>query len=72
MNADLQTNKETYRLIVTRRNASEILLRPHGSAWRLPSVEIPQSRRVAEELTAELYAQWACRAYCLLDRLDPG
>ncbi|MGC2267159.1 MAG: phosphotransferase [Candidatus Acidiferrales bacterium] len=66
MNADLQTNKETYRLIVTRRNASEILLRPHGSAWRLPSVEIPQSRRVAEELTAELYAQWACRAYCLL------
>ena len=58
--------RDNYRLIITRANASEILLRPHGSAWRLPSVEILQGRRVAEQLTAELYAQWGCRAYCLL------
>lgn len=58
--------RENYRLIVTRSNASEILLRPHGSAWRLPSFEILRGRRIAEQLTAELYAQWGCRAYCLL------
>ncbi len=58
--------RENYRLIVTRSNASEVLLRPHGSAWRLPSVEILRGRRIAEQLTAELYAQWRCRAYCLL------
>jgi len=60
------TTRDNYRLIVTRSNASEILLRPHGSAWCLPSVEIPQRQRIAEQLTAELYAQWGSRAYCLL------
>ena len=60
------TARDSYRLIVTRSNASEILLRPNGRAWCLPSVEIPQGRRIAEQLTAELYAQWGCRAYCLL------
>ena len=73
MDSAHNTAREGYRLIVTRSNASEILLRPHGSAWCLPSVEIPQGQRVAEQLTAELYAQWGCRAYCLLvPTLAPG
>jgi Phosphotransferase enzyme family len=58
----------TYRLIVTRRNASEILLLTRECAMSLPSIEIPQGRRIAESLTAGLYAQWGCRAYCLLVR----
>jgi Phosphotransferase enzyme family len=66
MDSAHSTARENYRLIVTRSNASEILLRPHGSAWRLPSVEILPGRRIAEQLTAELYAQWGCRTYCLL------
>jgi hypothetical protein len=66
MDSAHSTARDNYRLIVTRSNASEILLRPHGSAWRLPTVEIPQGQRVAEQLTAELYAQWGSRAYCLL------
>ena len=66
MSSNLQTDQESYRLIVTRSNASEILLRPHGDVWCLPSVEIPQGQRIAEQLTAQLYAQCGCRAYCLL------
>ena len=66
MDSAHSTARDNYRLIVTRSNASEILLRSHGSAWCLPSVEIPQGQRIAEQLTAALYAQWGCRAYCLL------
>jgi hypothetical protein len=67
------TGRDTYRLIVTRRNASEILLLTRGPASTLPSVEIAQGQRMAEKLTAELYAQWGCRAYCLLvSKLAPG
>jgi hypothetical protein len=63
---DHSAGRDTYRLIVTRRNASEFLLRSDGTAWSLPSVEIPQGRRIAEHLGAELYAQWGYRGYCLL------
>jgi hypothetical protein len=66
MNLTHGTVHDTYRLIVTRRNASEILLRPRGSTWCLPSVEIPRGQRIAEQLGAELYAQCGCRGYCLL------
>jgi hypothetical protein len=66
MDSAHSTARDNYRLIVTRSNASEILLRSHGSAWCLPSVEIPQGQRIAEQLTAELYAQWGFRAFCLL------
>jgi hypothetical protein len=66
MDRAYNTDRDTYRLIFTRRNASEILLLSRGSAWALPSVEIAQGERIAEQLGAELYAQWGCRAYCLL------
>jgi Phosphotransferase enzyme family len=65
MSFDHQTNQDTYRLIVTRRNASEILLLSRGSASSLPCVEILRGERIAEQLTAELYAQHAFRGYCL-------
>ncbi len=55
-----------YRLIVTRRNASEILLIPNGTAWVLPRVEIHPKRRLAEELTEKISSAWGVDAYCLL------
>ena len=58
--------RDTYRLIVTRRNAAEFLLRTHGSTWSLPSVEILQGQRIGEQLGAQLYAQWGYQGYCLL------
>jgi hypothetical protein len=57
---------ETYRLIVTRRNASEILLLPNGSGWALPRLEIHAHQRLAEQLTGEVNRAWGVEAYCLL------
>jgi len=64
MSFDQQANQEIYQLIVTRRNASEMLLRS-GSSSSLPHVTILRGERIAEQLTAELYAQCGCRSYCL-------
>jgi hypothetical protein len=55
----------TYRLIVTRRTASEILLLPNGSGWALPRVEIDRRQRLAEQLTAEVRRSFGANAYCL-------
>ncbi len=60
------SERNTYRLIVTRHNASEVLLLTCGIAYFLPSVEIAEGGRIAEQLGAELYAQYGCRGYCLL------
>jgi hypothetical protein len=59
------SGRDTYRLIVTRRNASEFLLARYESGWSLPFVQIQRGQRTAEQLTTELYAQYGCRGYCL-------
>ena len=55
----------SYRLIVTRRNASEILLLPEGAGWALPQVEIRPEQRVAEQLASGVSRGWGLEAYCL-------
>jgi len=60
------TEQDTYRLIVTRRHGSEVLLSGRGNSWSLPSVGISQGQRIADQLCAKLYAQSGFRAYCLL------
>jgi len=59
------TAPDTYRLIVIRRNASQVLLLTRGSARSLPSVDIPQGQRIVEQLGAALYALCGCHGYCL-------
>ncbi len=61
----LHGTDDGYRLIVTRRNASEILLSPTGFGWALPRVEIHQQQRVAEQLASEVSREWGLEAYCL-------
>ncbi len=56
---------DSYRLIVTRRNASEILLLQNGSGWTLPRVSIRPQQRVAEQLASEVGRGWGLEAYCL-------
>lgn len=56
---------DTYRLIITRRNASEILLLPCGRSWVVPRVEIERHQRVAEQLTTEAARAWGIETYCL-------
>lgn len=62
---------ETYRLIITRRNASEILLSPNGKDWSLPRVEIRRHQRIAEQLTAEIRKAWHLETYCLFVPYTP-
>jgi len=56
----------TYRLIVTRRNASEILLLANDSGWALPQVQIHPNQRLAEQLTGEVNRAWRVDVCCLL------
>jgi hypothetical protein len=64
--------RDIYRLIVTRRDASEFLLVRCDSGWSLPSVQIQQGQRIAEQLTTELYAHYACHGYCLFLSTSAG
>src|SRR5882762_774104 len=56
---------ETCRLIITRLDATEILLLPNGTDWTLPRVEIRTQQRVAEQLTAETQKGWGLETCCL-------
>jgi hypothetical protein len=59
------TERDVYRLVVTRRNASEILLVPNGNPWSLPCVEIFREQRIAEQLTTKLQTEWGFHGCCL-------
>jgi hypothetical protein len=56
---------DSYRLIVTRRNASEILLLPGSPAWKLPRVSVRRRRRMAEQLVTGLHGACGIESYCL-------
>jgi thiamine kinase-like enzyme len=56
---------ETYRLIITRRDATEILLSPKSKDWVLPRVEIRKQQRIAEQLTVEASKGWGLETCCL-------
>jgi hypothetical protein len=56
---------EICRLIITRRDATEILLLPNGTDWTLPRVEIRKQQRIAEQLTAETRKGWGLETCCL-------
>ena len=60
------TGQDTYRLIVTRRNGSEVLLSGRDNSWSLPSVGISQRQRIADQLCAKLYAQSGFRGLLLV------
>lgn len=60
-----QDATDSYRLIITRRNAAEILLSPNGTDWRLPKVEVRKQQRIAEKLTTEAGKAWGLETYCL-------
>jgi hypothetical protein len=61
----LQTRLTTYRVIVSRRRGSELLLIPHDHEYALPSVEVAHDQRVAETLCAEFEKRWNFEALCL-------
>ena len=56
---------QVYRLIVTRRSATEVLLAACGSGWALPHIEVRAHERLAEQLTAGARENWKLETYCL-------
>jgi hypothetical protein len=65
MDAPNDTGQDSYRLLITRRAGSEILVAGNGSAWSLPRTEIPSRQRPAEQLTAAIRKSLGMETYCL-------
>jgi hypothetical protein len=60
-----QADRDSYRLIITRRTGSEILFSFNRLGWSLPHLEILPGFRVTEQLTAKIHSETGLRAYCL-------
>jgi hypothetical protein len=65
MDAPNDTGQDIYRLLVTRRAGSEILVVGNGPDWSLPRTEIPSRQRPAEQLTAVIRTSFELETYCL-------
>ena len=65
MDAPNNTGRETYRLLITRRAGSEILVVGNAPGWSLPRMEIPSRQRPAEQLTAAVRKSFELETYCL-------
>ncbi len=65
MNTQQQDDRDTYRLIITRRDGSELLCLPDGPFHSLPSVDIPRWQRVAEPIRNAVKTDFNLDAYSL-------
>jgi len=65
MSAQQQIDRNTYRLILTRRHGTELLCFPDGPHYALPSVDIPRQQRVAEQINNEVKKRWDLDTYSL-------
>ncbi len=65
MNTQQQDDQDTYRLIITRRNGSELLCLPDGPYHSLPSVDIPRWQRVAEPIRNAVKTDFNLDVYSL-------
>jgi hypothetical protein len=57
--------RDSYRLLIIRRNATELLLTAAGRQFSLPFLEIPAWERVAPLLVAAMKEQWEFDAHSL-------
>ena len=65
MNANLQASQESYRLIVTRRGATELLLSANGPSHCLPKASVRPGERLADQLAQAIRNNFGLEAYCL-------
>ncbi len=65
MESTQQSDRETYRAIVLGQGGNELLLKPAGEGFLLPSVEIPRWQRLAENMTAAMRKEWGHEVGCL-------
>lgn len=67
MESAQQSDRETYRAIVLGQGGNELLLKPAGDGFLLPSVEIPRWQRLAENMTVAIRNEWGQEAICLFN-----
>jgi aminoglycoside phosphotransferase (APT) family kinase protein len=65
LSAQQQDDLDTYRLIITRRDGSELLCLPDGPYHSLPSVDIARWQRVAQPIRDALKTHLQLDAYSL-------
>jgi hypothetical protein len=65
MDARNPAGLDTYRLLITRREGSEILVVGNGPDWSLPRTEIPSHQRLAEQLTTAIRKTFELESFCL-------
>jgi hypothetical protein len=65
MSSNLQTDQEPYRLIVTRRGATELLLNVNRPSRCLPRASVRAGERLAVQLTHAVKNNFGLEAYCL-------
>ena len=72
MDAPNNNGQDTYRLLITRRSGSEILVVGSGPGWSLPCTEIRSRQRPAEQLTAVIGKSFELETYCLFVPTPPS
>lgn len=70
MSVSGQNASDVYRVIVTRRNGTEVLVVPEGIQHRFPLVEIPRDQRVAENVSAQFSRVWGEEIICISSQDD--
>jgi hypothetical protein len=61
----IEAERETHSVIVFTENRQAVVAVPNGSAFRLPSFDIPRGVRTAEHLTLAVERAWGRRVICL-------
>jgi hypothetical protein len=65
MASNERSGRDTYRLMITRRRGTELLLAANDSIGSLPRVEVPTGRRLAEQLTEAARKEFRLEVCCL-------
>jgi len=60
-----QFDHDSFRILLFRCDALEILLETAGYALRAPAVRIPRHTRAAKEITSVISISWNLKTYCL-------
>jgi hypothetical protein len=65
MYMSLQSDHDTFRVLLYRNQATELLLEEAENSLRIPTVTIPGHSRVAEQITAAVEERWNLVTCCL-------
>jgi Phosphotransferase enzyme family len=65
MSTQVQLAHDLFRILLYRKQASELLFETSSEQLCLPTVGVPQHTRVAEQITSTMNRSWGVEAFCL-------